>query len=168
MVGQKVSFVRALQSCRDEARVDTTKEALNITNETTKDTKIDIEKVVHEIRRSCKGRVRWLDGSGWCRLASQLPHLCKSSLFHCDVMKDAPKMLYWMPLIRLHRTIQRKPGLSGQKLQKCANLWSRPSFVMCTSAHSRSLHFHYHDDKAVCLLKDVWFLLRESYNERKS
>ena len=41
--------------------MDGTREALNITNETTKDTKMDIEKVAHEIRRSCKGRVRWLD-----------------------------------------------------------------------------------------------------------
>ena len=138
----------------------------SVTNETPKDTKTDIEKVVHEIRRSCKGRVRWLDI--WCQLASQLPHLSKRSSFHCNFIKDAPKMLYWMPVIRLHRTIHRTPGLSGQKLQKCANPWSRPSFVMCTSAHSRSLHFHYHDDKAVCLLKDVWFLLRESYNEQKS
>ena len=46
---------------KDEARVDATKEALIVTNETTKDTKMDIEKVAHEIRRSCKGRVRWLD-----------------------------------------------------------------------------------------------------------
>ena len=43
--------------------MDGTREALNITNETTKDTKMDIEKVVHEIRTPCKGGIHSLDSS---------------------------------------------------------------------------------------------------------
>ena len=35
----------------------------SVTNETTKDTKMDIEKVVHEIRTPCKGGIHSLDSS---------------------------------------------------------------------------------------------------------